>query len=294
LSVGNSMQHRCDMDCGGKARQWLLTSPLPNTPQQAKPHPRTPKWQQRAFTILQAMDHPELFSRWFRGDSWKPWKVFLATLFALPMSPEQLEFFTSCTGRTKPPEAPFVEAWAICGGRAGKSAILAFIAIYLACFRDYGPYLAPGERATIRVMASDRDQARTIFRYLTAMLREIPLLEKLVIKETAESFELSNRVVIECGTANFRAVRGYTYAAVLLEEIAFLRSEDSANPDTEILNAIRPGMATIPGAMLLCASSPYARKGELWKAFHNWWGRDDAPALVWKAATRRNCGAGVH
>jgi hypothetical protein len=38
--------------------------------------------------------------------------------------------------------------------------------------------------------------------------------------------------------------------------------------------------------MLLVASSPYARKGVLWQAFRQHYGRDDAPALVWKAATR--------
>src|SRR5688572_21149182 len=45
-------------------------------------------------------------------------------------------------------------------------------------------------------------------------------------------------------------------------------------------------MSTIPGAMLLCASSPYARKGALWDAFRWWHGKDDPEALVWKAATR--------
>ena len=34
-------------------------------------------------------------------------------------------------------------------------------------------------------------------------------------------------------------------------------TDDSANPDYDILDAIRPGMATIPNVMLLCASSPY-------------------------------------
>jgi hypothetical protein len=45
-------------------------------------------------------------------------------------------------------------------------------------------------------------------------------------------------------------------------------SEDAADPDFEVINAIRPGMATIPNAMLLCASSPHARKGALWNAYH--------------------------
>jgi hypothetical protein len=44
-------------------------------------------------------------------------------------------------------------------------------------------------------------------------------------------------------------------------------------------------MATIPNAMLICASSPYAKRGALYDAFKRYWARDAAP-LVWKAATR--------
>jgi len=48
-------------------------------------------------------------------------------------------------------------------------------------------------------MASDRDQARVIFRYIGAMLKEIPMLAKKIQKETAESFELERRISIELG-----------------------------------------------------------------------------------------------
>ena len=37
--------------------------------------------------------------------------------------------------------------------------------------------------------------------------------------------------------------------------------------------------------MLLCASSPYARRGELWRAYQEHYGKDGAP-LVWQADTR--------
>jgi hypothetical protein len=57
-------------------------------------------------------------------------------------------------------------------------------------------------------------------------------------------------------------------------------------PDSEVLGALRPGMATIPGAMLLCASSPYARKGELWNTHRRHFGKDGDPVLVWHAPTR--------
>jgi hypothetical protein len=52
-----------------------------------------------------------------------------------------------------------------------------------------------------------------------------------------------------------------------------------------VLNAVRPGMATIPNALLLCASSPYARKGVLYDAYRKHFGKD-GDILVWQAPTR--------
>ena len=63
------------------------------------------------------------------------------------------------------------------------------------------------------------------------------------------------------------------------------RNDESANPDKDILAALRPAMATIPNAILLCASSPYARRGEMWNAYRKHYGKD-SNVLVWKAATR--------
>ena len=45
-------------------------------------------------------------------------------------------------------------------------------------------------------------------------------------------------------------------------------------------------MATVPGALLLCISSPHARRGALWEAYRAHWGQDDDPVLVWQADTR--------
>ena len=61
-------------------------------------------------------------------------------------------------------------------------------------------------------------------------------------------------------------------AAIQRFEHAVWPTDDSANPNTEVLNAIRPGMATVEGAMLLCISSPYARGGESTSssAFETW------------------------
>jgi hypothetical protein len=240
------------------------------------------------MSIIAATEHADLFKPWFRErETWVAWTAFLSALFGLPMTAEQTEIYRSCTGRTEPPATPLTEGWLICGRRAGKSFILALIAVFLGCFRDYRQHLQPGERATIMVIACDRRQARVTLRYIKGLLTEIPALARLIEREAAEGFDLTNRVTIEVATTSFRTVRGYTLAAALLDEVAFWRSDDtSANPDAEILGALRPAMATIPGAMLLAASSPYARRGALWEAFRRYYGNDDAPVLVWKAPTR--------
>jgi hypothetical protein len=184
------------------------------------------------------------------------------------------------------PPGGATEAWLVVGRRGGKSMVLALIAVFLACFKEWAPYLAPGEKGIVMVLAADRRQARTIFHYVHALLTRVPMLANLVARETAESIDLTNGVTVEIMAASYRSTRGYTVIAALCDEAAFWRSDESANPDAEILAALRPAMATIPGAMLLCASSPYARRGILWDAFRSHFGEAGSPLLVWKAATR--------
>jgi phage terminase large subunit-like protein len=213
------------------------------------------------LNLLEALDDQNLFAFQFVGSSWSAWKGFLA-LFALPAPDGTAEAYGACTGCAKPPGAPFTEAALIVGRRGGKSRILALVAVYLAVFRDYVPHLAAGELATIAVLAANRPQARSIFRYISGILKAVPLFARMVIDENTEAITLANRVVIEIGTASFRTTRGYSFAAVLCDEIAFWRQDEtSANPDVEILRALRPGMASIPGSILMLASSPYAKRG---------------------------------
>jgi hypothetical protein len=241
----------------------------------------------REVTILNAMADKKLFGRSFKdAKTWSTWRVFLAALFALPMTPQELEIYQRCTGRTSPPTEPAQEAWLICGRRAGKSMILAICAVFIACFRDWTPHLAPGERATVMVIASDRRQARAILRYIRGLLTEVPMLAKLIETQTKDGFDLSGSITIEVHTASLNSVRGYTIVAALCDEIAFWPTDDAAQPDYEILTAIKPGMATVPGAILLCASSPYARRGSLFDAYRKHFGKENDPILVWKASTR--------
>lgn len=238
--------------------------------------------------ILDAMHDPALFEPAFRPlHRWAAWETVLAALFACRKpTKRQLALYRECTGRQHWPTQPCTEAALIVGRRGGKSRILALIGTFLALFRDYRPYLAPGEVPVCAIIASDRIQARIILKYCAGMLKSSDLLAEELQDEIVETLRLNNGVEIQIHTGKISSPRGRTYICVLCDEIAFWRSEDSADPDREVIAAVRPGLATIPGSLLLLASSPYSRRGVLWQRFKRDYGRDDARVLVWKAPTK--------
>ena len=235
-------------------------------------------------TILEAIQDPRLLPG-FADSSWAPWKAALAALFGLPMTQDQLDIYRAHTGRDEFPTMPASEGWFIVGRRGGKSRMAALVAVYLAAFRDYSEILSPGERGVLMVLAADRKQARVIFRYCEALLDSSPVLAPLVTGCTKETLSLSNGVDIEIHTASYRSTRGYTCVGAILDEVAFWQSDESSNPDKEIISALRPAMATVPSSILLAISSPYSRRGQLWENYKNHYGKV-GPILTWNAPSR--------
>jgi hypothetical protein len=217
---------------------------------------------------------------------WTGWRSFISAVFADKMrSAAELQMFRECTHLDRPPTRRPPSVWMPIGRRGGKSRMLACIAIYLGCCFDWRPYLDPGEMGVIPVLAADRRQARTIMGYVKAFLSH-PRLAGRIRGDNAESIGIDGHILIEVVTASFRAVRSRTVLAALCDEIAFWHSEEeSANPDREIINALEPSMATIPNALLLGASSPYARRGVLWDNYERHFGKPGGP-LIWQAPTR--------
>jgi hypothetical protein len=238
------------------------------------------------MNVLQAMDDPNLFAPWFKQKSWDAWRCYLSALFVLPMNEKQLAIYREHTGRSDLPQAQANESFLICGRRSGKSLTAALIAVFLAAFRDYSAYLAPGETGVVMVIASDRKQARVILNYIDAFFERVPMLAKLVASRTMESVTLATNIRVEIHTSSFRSIRGYTVCAAILDELAFFETGDAASPDVEIVNALRPAMSTIPNALLLGVSSPYARRGLLWQTFKSNYGQANAESLVWRAPTK--------
>ena len=209
-----------------------------------------------------------------RGDSWRAWRAFLIALFGLPFDDEAREIFQKHTARSDEPSEQFREAYLVVGRRSGKSRISALVATFIACFRDYSELLAPGEIGVLPIIAPDRKQCQIILNYIAGYFDASPTLRSMVKTRLKESIELTNRIRIEVHTASFRSVRGYTAIGCVLDEVAFLRSDDSANPASELIAAIAPAMSTIPDALMLAISSPYSRSGivgsvprTLWQGF---------------------------
>lgn len=232
------------------------------------------------MNIIEAMEDPYLFGEQFSDDSWNGWKALLAGFYGLPTNKEKYQQLTKLNSIQKAHD----ELWLVIGRRGGKSNIAALLAIYEAVFNDHAKKLSKGEVATVMVIAADRKQARSVMRYIRGLLIENPMLSQLISRESQDSIELTNRCVIEIMTATHRGTRGYTVAAAILDEIAFWHSE-GANPDKEIIAALRPSLATLKGK-LIALSSPYARRGVLWDNYKLHFGRNSrvlvaqAPSLM--------------
>ena len=241
------------------------------------------------MNIIEIIDDPRFFKPLFRNEqSWQAWRVFLKALFGIPLTDEsEKELFRSCTGLDEQKNGPSREAYVIAGRRSGKSFMSSLIAVYLAAFKDWTPYLSPGEKGWIFIIATDKEQAKIIKKYISGILNSNELFKRLIEKELQTEIELKNGVVIAVKTCNYRTVRGFTVLAALAEEVAFWRDEYSANPAEEVLAALRPSLATVPESMLIGISTPYSRSGLLWEQYRKHYGNIESRSpLIWKAPTR--------
>lgn len=148
----------------------------------------------------------------FREPSWNAWREILESI-----NPDTKELY------------------AVAGRGSGKSRICALLGT-CAATRTYKR--APGERIYVGIFAPDRRQAKVTHAYAAGLLHCVPELEALITRELRESIELSTGVTLEIITASAAAPRGRSYALCIVEEAAFLRSDDVANPDRELLREI--------------------------------------------------------
>jgi hypothetical protein len=231
-------------------------------------------------TMRAALADPDLFGPHMAGDSWLPWRALLIAIMGEGLTPREREAFHKLTGRTLEPGLRCEEFWAIVGRRGGKTRAMAILAAYLAALCDYRGLLAIGERGLVLFLAMNVRQAQIAFGYADGLFHAIPTLAEKVVNRTADTITLDNQIVLEIRPASKGGLRGFTCVGAILDEIAhWMTDVEAANPDVEIVNAVRPTLLTTKGP-LLAVSSPHARSGELYENYVKHYGADGDPLIV--------------
>jgi hypothetical protein len=238
-------------------------------------------------TMRRALSDSNLLGRALEGDSWRAWRILLIALMGEPLDDAERVIFERLTGRATEPLERVEEFWAVVGRRGGKSRAAAVLSVYLACLFDYAGVLAIGEKPIVLCLAQNQIQARVVLSYALGLIRSVPMLSALVKSEAAEAILLTTGIALEVRSASFRALRGATFLGCVCDELAFWYSDDnSVNPDSEILDALRPGLSTT-GGPLIAISSPYGRRGEVYETWKRHYGpAGDPRILVARGASR--------
>jgi len=242
-------------------------------------------------TILQAIRDRHLF-RPFLGQnlrSWRNWMTALRVLYGLPIRGDrQAQLIKQCTGREVAglPAGGFKTALFLTGRRSGKSRTAAIIGAYEACLAGHEQKLATGEIGVVAIVSPTRIQSRIVKQYLRS-LYDAPLLGAEIVRQDRDGFQLRSGIRVDVLTGSFRVVRGHTLVAAIVDEAAFFGVDELSRvkSDTELVRALRPGLAT-SGGKLIAISSPYAKKGWCYKSHQLYWGNEAGTVLVWNCASR--------
>jgi hypothetical protein len=233
--------------------------------------------------IVQAMNHRGLFQKWFDGPSWDLWRAIEKAVYALPMSEDEIARFKSVSGDRELPKQRVKEFWCVAGRRGGKDSVASLILSFSAALFIDQDKLRPGERAVCLCLACDREQAAIILGYVKSYFQIVPPLKEMVVRETINGLELNNAVDIVVATNSFRSIRGRTILVAIFDEVAFWMDDTTARPDTKTYDAVTPGMATLPGSMLIGISTPHRKSGLLFNKWKQYFGKNDDHTLVVQA-----------
>jgi len=194
------------------------------------------------------------------GDSWNAWRQVAAVLDGQPVGDETL--WRSIAG-ARMPSIPS-ELYAAVGRGGGKSEFAAIVAAAYATRTYKRSWLAP--RIAIIVIAPNQKQASETFVYVQQVFQH-PKFAPFVSSQTETTIDLKNHVRLSVLPANAKHVRSRSSALVIIEEAAFLdKQEYSAQPDVELVRAIRPSLGRVPGSLLMVVSSKFDRRGILYDA----------------------------
>jgi hypothetical protein len=194
----------------------------------------------KLITVRQALEDPAWLGGMLGGESFTVMRVLLIAAMGEPLTADEMPVFTGLTGRTETPGEGVEELWIVAGRRSGKTRSIGTLAAYLAACVDYRSVLGPGERGVLPIMAASTLQAGQAYNFLKGIFTDIPRFAALVDGITGDTIALKNRIDIQIRPASFRTIRGITAIGAIAEECSMWQSDESRNPDKEILAAVRP------------------------------------------------------
>lgn len=242
--------------------------------------------------LYEFMTNHRLAGPEFSGPTWSTWRVIARLIDgdAHLLTTDEQELALRLTGRTVLPTAAPREVFVGAGRRGGKSRFGAVVATWLAA-AEY-PQLSSGETAIVVHIAPDKRQAEIDLSYARGIVKDSKLLSAELIADTTEGLEFAHRTRLEVATASYRTVRGRTLAGGIVDESSFLRADDSALPDKELVRALRPGLLTLHG-LLLVISSPHRKVGILYDAHRKYFGNDKQDRGLYIQASTRDLNPGI-
>lgn len=160
--------------------------------------------------------------------------------------------------------------WAL-GRRSGKTLMSSVVAAYGATMfgDEYRKRLRPGERFYIVSVANTIDQAKIALQGIKDLINGSPILQRLIIRETSNTLELSNGAVFKALPASSRSGRGMACPLLIFDELAHAVDTESGNAaGSSLYQALSPSVAQFGNlGKILILSSPWTQAGIFWELF---------------------------
>lgn len=240
-----------------------------------------------------AIEEPRLLAPRFAELS-LPQQVVLKAIYGLPLSAtrcdpagfSELDHYWAlrgygrvdalgCLTSVQSPDVPYVpqeypEAWLVCGIRAGKSELAAFISSYEATCGGHEAWTRKGKRVIWFQIAQDLAQAQYSLYAIKANLDSMAFMKGRIGAVTARRIDLWNGVTIATNPPTVKSVRGYDSPGAVMDEVGVWWQEvESANPDFEIYTQLKSRQAQFACPKIVGLSSPWNKAGLLWDRYQS-------------------------
>lgn len=215
------------------------------------------------------------------------WRATIRSIYGTPLDEAESKLFAELSGGRPPPDGGADEFLGVIGRRGGKSETIARLAVFEALHGGHEIALAPGQVGLIPVISPLREQSGEIIRYVKGLC-ELRQVKPKVAKTLADSVEFKTGIVVAVMTADAVNVSGPTVVTAIRDEWAKWPGAESACPDAEIENSLRPALAPVRGAprrRLIGITSAYIREGLAFETQRDHFGVADAPVLVVRGST---------